>query len=135
MTNPTIETDLGQLLGQINQKLEKISDDVSQLKVGQARLEGKIEAVDEKLSGQIKAVDEKLSGQITAVDERLSGQITAVDERLSGQIKAMDTKIDQLEKRIGNQEFINRGTFGGIVLLALGGIVTGAVKLFSLIKP
>jgi uncharacterized phage infection (PIP) family protein YhgE len=124
MTNPTIETDLGQLLGQINQKLEKISDDVSQLKVGQARLEGKIEAVDEKLSGQLKAVDEKLSGQLKAVDERLSGQI-----------KAMDTKIDQLEKRIGNQEFINRGTFGGIVLLALGGIVTGAVKLFSLIKP
>lgn len=47
----------------------------------------------------------------------------------------MNTKIDPLEKRIGNQEFINRGTFGGIVLLALGGIVTGAVKLFSLIKP
>jgi uncharacterized phage infection (PIP) family protein YhgE len=124
MTNPTIETDLGQLLGQINQKLEKISDDVSQLKVGQARLEGKIETVDERLSGQIKAVDEKLSGQIKAVDEKLSGQI-----------KAMDTKIDQLEKRVGNQEFINRGTFGGIVLLALGGIVTGAVKLLSLIKP
>jgi uncharacterized phage infection (PIP) family protein YhgE len=124
MTNPIIETDLGQLLGQINQKLEKISDDVSQLKVGQARLEGKIETVDERLSGQIKAVDEKLSGQIKAVDEKLSGQI-----------KAMDTKIDQLEKRVGNQEFINRGTFGGIVLLALGGIVTGAVKLLSLIKP
>jgi uncharacterized phage infection (PIP) family protein YhgE len=124
MTNPIIETDLGQLLGQINQKLEKISDDVSQLKVGQARLEGKKETVDERLSGQIKAVDEKLSGQIKAVDEKLSGQI-----------KAMDTKIDQLEKRVGNQEFINRGTFGGIVLLALGGIVTGAVKLLSLIKP
>ncbi|MGL5939899.1 MAG: hypothetical protein ACRC2S_05865 [Waterburya sp.] len=113
MTNPIIETDLGQLLGQINQKLEKLSDDVNQIKVGQA----------------------ELSGQIRVVDEKLSGKIEAVDEKLSGKIEAMNTKIDQLEKRIGNQEFINRGTFGGIVLLALGGIVTGAVKLFSLIKP
>jgi chromosome segregation ATPase len=124
MTNPIIETDLGQILGQISQKLDKLSDDVGEVKVGQAKLEGRIETLDQKLSGQIREVD-----------ERLSGKIEALDQKLSGQIKAMDTKIDQLEKRVGNQEFINRGTFGGIVLLALGGIVTGAVKLFSLIKP
>jgi archaellum component FlaC len=138
MTNPIIETDIASILVQINQKLERIDNRLNGVEVGQAKLEGKVEAldeklsgqikaVDEKLSGQIKAVDEKLSGQIKAVDEKLSGQIKAVDEKLSGQIKALDTKVDQLDKRIGNQEFLNRGIFGGIVLIVLG----GAAKLFG----
>ena len=120
MTNPIIETDLAKLLDRIDSKLDKVSNDVGELKVGQARLEGQMQAMDERLSGQIKAVD-----------ERLSGQIKAVDERLSGQIKAIDTKVDQLEKRVGNQEFINRGTFGGIVVIAIGSILTTAAKLLG----
>jgi chromosome segregation ATPase len=129
MTNPIIQTDIADILGQVSQKLDKIDDRLNRLEVGQVKLEGKVEAIDEKLSGQIKAVDEKLSGQINAVDEKLSGQIKAVDEKLSGQIKALDTKVDQLDKRIGNQEFLNRGIFGGIVLIVLG----GAAKLFGLL--
>ena len=109
MTNPIIETDLAKLLDRIDSKLDKVSNDVGELKVGQARLEG----------------------QMQAMDERLSGQIKAVDERLSGQIKAIDTKVDQLEKRVGNQEFINRGTFGGIVVIAIGSILTTAAKLLG----
>jgi chromosome segregation ATPase len=105
MTNPVIQTDIADILGQISQKLDKIDNRLNNLEVGQVKLEGKIEAIDEKLSGQIKAVDEKLSGQI----------------------KALDTKVEQLEKRIGNQEFLNRGIFGGIVLIVLG----GATKLFG----
>jgi chromosome segregation ATPase len=138
MTNPIIQTDIADLLGQINQKLDKIDDRLNKLEVGQVKLEGKIEAIDEKLSGQIKSVDEKLSGQIKSVDEKLSGQIKSVDEKLSGQIKtideklsgqikALDTKVDQIDKRIGNQEFLNRGIFGGIILIVLG----GAAKLFG----
>jgi chromosome segregation ATPase len=145
-----IESDLKEILTRIDTKLNKISEDVTELKVGQVRLEGKIEAVDEKLSGQIKSVDEKLSGQIKsvdeklsgqikavderlsgqikAVDEKLSGQIKAVDERLSGQIKAVDTKVDQLDKRVGNQEFTNRGILVGLILVLLG----GAAKFFGI---
>jgi chromosome segregation ATPase len=116
MTNPIIQTDIADILGQITQKLDKIDDRLNKLEVGQVKLEGKIEAIDEKLSGQIKSVDEKLSGQIKTVDEKLSGQI-----------KALDTKVDQIDKRIGNQEFLNRGIFGGIILIVLG----GAAKLFG----
>jgi chromosome segregation ATPase len=105
MTNPIIQTDIADLLGQINQKLDRIDDRLNKLEVGQVKLEGKVEAIDEKLSGQIKSVDEKLSGQI----------------------KALDTKVDQIDKRIGNQEFLNRGIFGGIILIVLG----GAAKLFG----
>ena len=106
MNNPVIETDLAEVLGQINQKLDKIDDRLNKLEVGQAELKGDIKALDEKLSGQIKSVDEKLSGQI----------------------KTLDTKVEQMDKRLANQEFINRGVLVGLILVILG----GAVKLFEL---
>ncbi len=84
MSNPVIQTDIADILGQINQKLDRLSQDVTDLKVGQAKIEGKIEA--------------------------------------------LDTKVEQLDKRIGNQEFTNRGVLIGLVVVILG----GAAKLFGL---
>ena len=149
MTNPVIETNIADILLEIKSDQKKILAEVNELKLGQAKLEGaittiderlsgqikstdeklsgQIKSTDEKLSGQIKSIDEKLSGQIKSTDEKLSGQIKSIDERLSGQIKTLDTKVDQLEKRLSNQEFLNRGIFGGIILIVLG----GAAKLFG----
>ena len=127
MSNPTVETDLAQILSEMNQKLDKLSDNVIEIKINQAKIQGQIEAVDQKLSGKIEAVDQKLSGKIEAVDQKLSGKIEAVDQKLSGQIKALDTKVEQLDKRVGNQEFASRGILVGIVVIVLG----GAAKLFG----
>ena len=53
---PTIiETDLKEILGSIQKDLKDIRDDLTDLKVNQARME-------EKLSGQISLVDEKVTG-------------------------------------------------------------------------
>ncbi|MEN9568486.1 MAG: hypothetical protein RLZZ69_3682 [Cyanobacteriota bacterium] len=106
MSNIQIESDLKDILNKFDQKLDYISDRLNKLEVGQARLEGKIEAIDEKLSGKIEAVDEKLSGKI----------------------EALDTKVEQLDKRIGNSELTNRGILIGLVVIILG----GAAKLFGL---
>ncbi|MGD1918964.1 MAG: hypothetical protein ACFCAD_08750 [Pleurocapsa sp.] len=80
-----IESDLKEILGKFDQKLDKLdskldrlTDEVVELKVGQARLEGKIEAL---------------------------------DERLSGKIDALDATVNRLDKRVTNQEFTNRGVF------------------------
>ena len=43
MTNLIIETDLGQVLNEINQKLDRFSDDVNELKIGQARANEKLD--------------------------------------------------------------------------------------------
>lgn len=60
MTNPIIQTDIAEILRQINSKLDRLSEDATELKVSQAKIEGKIEAVNEKLSGQIKTLDTKI---------------------------------------------------------------------------
>ena len=58
----TIETDLKEILSEfkqelvkINQRLDKIDENVTDLKVNQVRME-------ERLSGQINLLDEKVSG-------------------------------------------------------------------------
>ncbi len=99
MTNPIIQTDLAELLGQINHKLDTVGDRLNKLEVGQAKIEGKIESINEKLSGKIESIDEKLSGQI----------------------KALDTKVEQLDKRISNSELTNRGVLIGLIVIILGG--------------
>jgi primosomal protein N'' len=112
----TIETDLKEILSEfkqefvkINQRLEKIDENVTDLKVNQIRME------------------ERLSGQINLLDERLSGQINLLDERLSAQINLLDEKVSGLGKRIENQEFTNRGILIGLIVVVLG----GAAKVFG----
>lgn len=111
MNNPIVETDLGVILSQINNKLDAISTDVTELKLGQTRLIGKVNSVDERLTGKIEILDEKLTGQIKSVDERLTGEI-----------KSVNSTLQQIDKRVGNQEFLNRGIFVGLLLTLLGGI-------------
>lgn len=103
MNNPIIQTDVAEVLkkldsrfDKLDQKLDKLSEDVTALKVGQAKIEGKIDAL---------------------------------DERLSGQIKALDTKVEQLDKRVGSQEFTNRGVLIGLIVVILG----GAAKFFGFV--
>ena len=95
----TIETDLKEILSEfkqefvkINQRLDKIDETVTDLKVNQVRME-----------------------------ERLSGQINLLDERLSGQINLLDEKVSGLGKRLENQEFTNRGILIGLIVVVLGG--------------
>ncbi len=49
MTNPIIETDLAQILSEINHKLDNLSNNVGELKVGQARLEEKVSSLSQEM--------------------------------------------------------------------------------------
>ena len=89
MSNPIIETDLAEILGQINQKLDKVSEEVTELKT----------------------------------------EVKVGFAEVKGEIKTLDTQVEQLDKRITNSEFTNRGILIGIVVLVLG----GAAKLFGLV--
>jgi predicted nuclease with TOPRIM domain len=113
-----IETDLKDILGKIDQKLDNLQKDITELKIGQTRLEGKIEANSTKIEG----LDEKFSTRIEKLDEKFSTRIEKLDEKFS-------TKIDGLDKRLGNQEFLNRAVVVGLLLAILGGLA----KLFGFV--
>ena len=93
MNNPVIQTDIADVLGQINQKLDKLTEDVTELKT--------------------KDLTELKEGQA----------------EIKGEIKSLETKVEQLDKRVGNQEFTNRGILIGIIVIILG----GAAKLFGIV--
>ena len=104
-----VETDLKDILNRIDQKLDSVQRDVTDLKISVT----------------------ELKGDIRILDERLSGQIKNLDERLSGQINTLDTKFEGLSTRIQNQEFTSRAILRGLLLIVLG----GAAKMFNFIPP
>jgi hypothetical protein len=90
----TITYSIEEILGEIQKSLAKIQEDITELKIGQVRLENE-----------------------------LKGEIKAVDLKLSGEIKALDAKVDGIGKRLDTQEFINRSVIVGFVV-AVGAAVT-----------
>lgn len=79
MDNPTIQTDIAEILKDLQQGQKEILKEVSDVKINL--------------------------------------------ETVKGNIKALDTKVEQLDKRIANQKFLNRGVFIGLLLALLGGII------------
>lgn len=58
MTNPTINTDLKEILGEINSKLSKMDDRLNNIELSQARLEEKF-AAQEKIVTELKGSQNK----------------------------------------------------------------------------
>ncbi len=54
----TVTYSLEEILGQINQKLDNLQKDVTDIKIGQTKLEGDIKVLDERVSGIDKRLDE-----------------------------------------------------------------------------
>jgi predicted RNase H-like nuclease (RuvC/YqgF family) len=101
--NITIEQDLKEYLDRFEQKLDK--------------LEQKIDKVDEKFEQKL----DKLEQKIDKVDEKV--------DKLSIEMATVKTKLDGLDKRMENQEFLSRGVLIGLIVAILGGFA----KLFGLI--
>lgn len=55
----SVETDLKEILTRIDSKLDKLTEDVTELKVGQAEIKGNIKALDTKVEG----LDKRVSNQ------------------------------------------------------------------------
>ena len=53
-----------------------------------------------RLDGKIDAVEERLNGKIDAAEERLNGKIDAAEERLNSQIVQLDAKIEATSNRL-----------------------------------
>jgi peptidoglycan hydrolase CwlO-like protein len=100
-----IEVDLKDILGQINQKLDNVQKDVTDIKLEISEFKGDIKRLDEK---------------IHSLEKRL-------DEKIDGLGKRLEEKIDGLGKRLDNQEFVSRGILVALIVAILGGLA----KLFG----
>jgi predicted nuclease with TOPRIM domain len=103
----TVEVELKDFLIQINQKLDNLQKDVTDIKIELSEVKGEIK---------------RLEGKIDGVEKRLEEKIDGVEKRLEG-------KIDGLEKRLENQEFVSRGILVALIVTILGGLA----KLFGLV--
>ena len=103
MNNPIIETDLKEYLEDFKQGFKQINQ--------------KLEKIDERLT------------KLEVGQAEIRGEIKILDEKLSGQIETLSTKINSVDERVKNQEFVNRGVLIGLIVAILG----GAAKLFGLI--
>ena len=79
----TIEQDLKDILGKIDQKLDGLQKDIVDLKIGQTEIKGEIKTLSERING--------------------------------------------IDERVKNQDFISRGILVGLILAILGGLA----KLFG----
>jgi methyl-accepting chemotaxis protein len=82
-----------------------------------------------------KTIEVNLADILNKIDQRLDRIEQSVNDlkvnsaRLEGKVEAIDAKIDGLDKRIGNQEFINRSVLAALIV----GIIGGFAKLFGFI--
>ena len=70
----------------------------------------------------------EIKEDIKTISNRLN-TIEVGQAEIKGDIKALDAKVEQLDKRVSNQELTNRGILVGLVVIIFG----GAAKLFGLI--
>ena len=103
----TVEVELKDFLIQINQKLDNLQKDVTDIKIELSEVKGEIKRLEEKIDGVEKRLEEKIDG---------------IEKRLEG-------KNDGVEKRLENQEFVSRGILVALIVTILGGLA----KLFGLV--
>ena len=123
MTNPTIEVDIAEILKEIQAKQDRMYVDM------QSRQDKILEQMHSKFDGMQFRQDKILEEikEIKVGQAKLEGRIDTLDEKLSGQIKTLEAKVEQIDKRVANQEFTNRGVLIGLILALLG----GAAKIFG----
>ncbi|MEM9274827.1 MAG: hypothetical protein AAGA80_17975 [Cyanobacteria bacterium P01_F01_bin.143] len=83
----------------------------------------KIEVDIGEILSDIKNDQKEILKQISGLKDDISGLKVEMTE-IRGDIKSLNTKVEQLDKRIANQEFTNRGVLIGLILAFVGSVVS-----------
>ncbi|MDV3000846.1 MAG: hypothetical protein N5P05_002452 [Chroococcopsis gigantea SAG 12.99] len=73
---------------------------------------------------------DKLESKIDKIDQKVTA-LEIGQAEIRGDIKALDEKVSGIEKRVGNQEFLNRTTVGGLILVIVGGLAKIIIDWFA----
>ena len=116
MNNPVIQTDIAEVLNKLDQRFDKLDNRFD-------KFGDRLDKIDERLT-KLEVGQTELNGKIATLEAKLSGQIKTLDEKISGQKEVAEKTTAQLDKRISNQELLNRVIGGSLVISIIGGIVS-----------
>ncbi|MDB9468858.1 hypothetical protein PN491_20060 [Dolichospermum circinale CS-539/09] len=134
---PTLTYTLEEILSRLDQKIEKQFTEVNQKMDKQAaEVNQKFAEVNQKIDKQAAEVNQKfaevnqkfseVNKKLETIDSRLN-KLEIGQAELSGEIKTLEEKVIGIDKRLDNQEFINRGVLVAVIIA----LISGVVKLFG----
>jgi DNA anti-recombination protein RmuC len=90
------------------------------------RLEAKMAAVEQRLDAKIDGVEQRLEAKIATVEQRLDAKIDGVEERLNARISLLDESIGRrlADSQATQLRWFVASLFGGL------GLLFAALKLF-----
>ena len=138
---PTLTYTLEEILSRLDQKIEKQFTEVNQ------KMDRQFTEVNQKMDRQFAEVNQKfteVNQKFTEVNQKMDRQFAEVNKKLetidgrlnkleigqaelSGEIKTLEEKVSGIDKRLDNQEFINRGVLVAVIIA----LISGVVKLFG----
>ena len=127
---PTLTYTLEEILSRLDQKIEKQFAEVNQ------KMDRQFAEVNQKMDRQFAEVNQKfaeVNQKFTEVNRKLEtidGRLNKLEigqTELSGEIKTLEEKVSGIDKRLDNQEFINRGVLVAVIIA----LISGVVKLFG----
>jgi predicted nuclease with TOPRIM domain len=115
-TPTTVSYTLEDVLDRFEQKMDKQFAEVNQ----------KMDRQFAEVNKQFAEVNQKMDRQFVEVNQKLN-KLEIGQVELSGEIKTLDEKVSGIDKRLDNQEFLNRGVLVALIVALIG----GAAKLFG----
>ncbi|MFM6608804.1 MAG: hypothetical protein ACKPJQ_05075, partial [Dolichospermum sp.] len=116
---PTLTYTLEEILSRLDQKIEKQFAEVNQKMDKQAaEVNQKFAEVNQKMDKQFAEVNQKFSEvnkKLETIDTILN-KLEIGKAELSGEIKTLEEKVIVIDKRLDNQEFINRGVLVAVII-------------------
>jgi len=113
-----IQFDIKAILGEISQDMKTMSRDMADIRE------------------RVATVEVRMDNMATKEDiARLDADITVVKATMATKedIARLDANMQGLDKRLGNQEFTNRGILVSLVVGLVSAIAAAAAKLLNLI--
>jgi chromosome segregation ATPase len=140
-TPTTVSYTLEDVLDRFEQKMDKQFAEVNQKMDRQfAEVNQKMDRQFAEVNKQFAEVNQKMDKQFAEVNKQfaeVNKQFAEVNQKLnkleigqvelSGEIKTLDEKVSGIDKRLDNQEFLNRGVLVALIVALIG----GAAKLFG----
>ncbi|MFM6606070.1 MAG: hypothetical protein ACKPH3_18680 [Dolichospermum sp.] len=123
---PTLTYTLEEILSRLDQKIEKQFAEVNQKMDKQAaEVNQKFVEVNQKFA-EVNQKFSEVNKKLETIDTRLN-KLEIGQAELSGEIKTLEEKVIGIDKRLDNQEFINRGVLVAVIIA----LISGVVKLFG----